>query len=133
MLYSVIKNQETKNVVLFNTTPHPLTMQNDVGELTIVEQCGLLVNASMETSDIDDMFQISVAKASDEGRKAIEEIQKFYEENNLKKEGELVILGSMIAVQAYPGKIAGLVPVPGYERVAPAEKRMRADKFNLSL
>lgn len=133
MLYSVIKNQQAKNVVIFNTTPHPLTMQNDMGEITSVEQCGLLVNASMETSNIDDIFQMSVAKASDEGCKAIEAIKTFYKENYLEKEGILVIIGSMIAVQAYPGIVAGLVPVPGYERVSPAEKRMRADKFNLSL
>ena len=30
---------------------------------------------------------------------------------------------------SYPGEVFGLTPVPGYERVAPDDKRMRCDKF----
>lgn len=42
-----------------------------------------------------------------------------------------IIIGSVIAAQAYPGRVCGLVAAKGYERVAPAEKRMRLDKFNI--
>lgn len=41
----------------------------------------------------------------------------------------VVVIGSIIAAQAYPGRVFGLCPVPGYERVAPNEKRMRLDQF----
>ena len=40
-----------------------------------------------------------------------------------------VIVGSIIAAQAFPGRVLAMVPAPGFERVPPAEKRMRADKF----
>ena len=39
------------------------------------------------------------------------------------------IIGSMIAAQAYPGKVLGMVPAPGFERVPPAEKRMSIEEF----
>ena len=42
-----------------------------------------------------------------------------------------IIVGSIIAAQAYPGRALALVPVPGFERVPPAEKRMRDDKFTI--
>lgn len=42
-----------------------------------------------------------------------------------------IVLGSLIAAQAYPGLVLALVPAPGFERVPPAEKRMRADKFTV--
>lgn len=45
--------------------------------------------------------------------------------------GANIILGSIIAAQAYPGDVVAMVPAPGYERVPPAEKRMRADKFTV--
>ena len=39
--------------------------------------------------------------------------------------------GLIIAAQAYPGRVLGMCPAPGYERVAPAEKRMTAQKFTV--
>jgi len=47
------------------------------------------------------------------------------------KHGEnILLIGSIIAAQSYPGVLA-MVPAPGYERVPPAEKRMRPDKFTI--
>jgi hypothetical protein len=40
-----------------------------------------------------------------------------------------VVLGSIIAAQAFPGRVLALTPAPGFERVPPSEKKMRADKF----
>jgi hypothetical protein len=42
-----------------------------------------------------------------------------------------IIVGSIIAAQAFPGRVFAMVPAPGFERVAPAEKRMRDDKFTV--
>jgi hypothetical protein len=44
---------------------------------------------------------------------------------------KLIIVGSIIAAEAYPGEVVAMCPVPGYERVAPSEKRMRCDKFTI--
>lgn len=43
----------------------------------------------------------------------------------------LRIVGSIIAAQAYPGEVVAMTPAPGYERVAPAEKRMNPHKFTI--
>ena len=43
----------------------------------------------------------------------------------------LVIVGSNIAAQAYPGLVCGLVPMKGFERRPPAEKRMDPNRFNV--
>ena len=43
----------------------------------------------------------------------------------------VLIVGSIIAAQAYPGLVVAMTPAPGYERVAPAEKRMNPDKFTV--
>ena len=40
-----------------------------------------------------------------------------------------VVVGSIIAAQAYPGEVVAMTPAPGYERVPPAEKRMNPHKF----
>ena len=45
--------------------------------------------------------------------------------------GADVVVGSIIAAQAYPGQVVAMTPAPGYERVPPAEKRMNPDKFNI--
>lgn len=45
--------------------------------------------------------------------------------------GADLVIGSIIAAQAYPGLVVAMIPAPGYERVAPSEKRMRPDKFTV--
>jgi hypothetical protein len=42
-----------------------------------------------------------------------------------------MVVGSIIAAQAYPGVVFAMTPAPGYERVPPAEKRMNPDKFTV--
>lgn len=57
---------------------------------------------------------------------------KFLKTYGLNEAGpRLIILGSIIAAQAYPEEVFGMVPVPGYERVTPDQKRMRCDKFTM--
>lgn len=43
------------------------------------------------------------------------------------------VVGSIIAMNAYPGRVVGMIPVPGFERVPPDQKRMRCDKFNVAV
>ena len=44
---------------------------------------------------------------------------------------DAVIVGSLIAAQAYKGRVVAMVAAAGFERVPPAEKRMRDDKFTV--
>jgi len=45
------------------------------------------------------------------------------------RSGADVIVGSIISARIYPGKVCAPVPVPGYERAEPGEKRFRPDLF----
>ena len=122
--------QFQNGVVVVNTTPHDVTLQDLDGTLKQVPQCGTLVNAKAVETQVTDLY-VSTAFVGDEaGKQTIADIKRWFEED--KNHGErLVILGSIIAAQAYPGDVVAMVPVPGYERVAPAEKRMRCDRFTV--
>lgn len=117
------------NVVLVNTTPHPVTIQDAVtGELVTVNN-SCLINAKPVERQVDDLFFKTDFVGNDEGNGIIQEIKQEFD--NLGLSGRLVIVGSIIAAQGFPGEVAAMVPVPGFERVAPAEKRMRSDKFTI--
>ncbi len=64
---------------------------------------------------------------TEEGATLISEIQKWAEETH--PVVTLRIIGSIIAAKAFPGVVFGMTPAKGFERVAPAEKRMNPSKF----
>ena len=125
-----LKETFKNGVVVVNTTPHSVTLQDLDGTLKQVPQCGALVNAKAVEAQVNDMY-VSTSFCGDEaGRQTIADIKHWFAETG--KTGErLVILGSIVAAQAYPGDVVAMVPVPGYERVAPPEKRMRCDRFTV--
>ena len=111
-------------VVIVNTTPHPLSF--GVGDEIVSVPTSTLINASVEEMQVEskwgDVLLVETTfKGSPEGEEVIEAIHQ--------KCPDAVIVGSIIAAQAYPGKVFGMTPLPGYERVAPAEKRMNPHKF----
>lgn len=115
------------NVCVVNTTPHPINMQNTDGELVTVPCSGILLNAKAVEKQVNSLLVKTEFVGTEEGKQSISAIETAF--HSLCKDETLIIVGSIIAAQAYPGKVFGLTPVPGYERVAPAEKRMRCDKF----
>lgn len=115
-------------VCVLNTTPHPLTMQDVNGELVTV-LTSILVNAKAEEKAVNNLFVETVFVGTPEGTEIIRDIEGTYAGTGCSD--RLVIVGSIIAAQAYKGKVVGLCPVPGYERVAPSEKKMRCDKFTV--
>ena len=121
----------SNNVVVINTTPHAITMKDVTGELVSVESdSSLLINAQAKEEKVSDLFVKTVFESTENGWNKIKEIKETFSE--LYHDGEtLVIIGSIIAAQAYPGEVVAMVPVPGFERVAPTEKRMRCDKFTV--
>lgn len=118
----------SNGVCVLNTTPHPLTMQDVNGELVTVPT-SVLINAKAEEKAVNDLFVKTVFVGTSEGTEIIRDIKGTFKETGCPD--RLVIVGSIIAAQAYKGKVVGLCPVPGYERVAPSEKRMRCDKFTV--
>ena len=118
----------SNNVAVINSTPHPVTMQDMItGELRSVPT-SVLVNARPVEKQVSALFVKTEFEGTPEGAALISEINAAWTETG--RPETLVIVGSIIAAQAYPGEVVGMCPVPGYERVAPAEKRMRSDKFS---
>lgn len=114
------------NVAIINTTPHSVTIQ-DIDETPITVPNSVVLNAKAEEKQVSDLFVKTVFVPTEEGKKIISEIKNAFRSQI--GTGTLVIVGSMIAAQAYPENVVAMTPVPGYERVKPAEKRMRCDKF----
>lgn len=114
------------NVAIINTTPHSVTIQDTDGT-PITVPSSIILNAKAEEKQVSDLFVKTVFVPTEEGKTIISEIKKAFKSQI--GTGTLVIVGSMIAAQAYPKDIVAMTPVPGYERVKPAEKRMRCDKF----
>jgi len=121
---------------VFNATPHPITFWREGWEEPVVVEVDMVISAKVEETvvrsealsgmQLDDPFTDrvefvrSVFVPDEAGHRIIEIAHQ---------EGADVIVGSIIAAQAYPGDVVAMVPAPGFERVPPAEKRMRPDKF----
>ena len=114
------------NVAIINTTPHSVTIQDTDGTPITVPN-SVVLNAKAEEKQVSDLFVKTVFVPTEEGKAIISEIKKAFKSQI--GTGTLVIVGSMIAAQAYPEDVVAMTPVLGYERVKPADKRMRCDKF----
>ena len=114
------------NVAIINTTPHSVTIQDTDGT-PITVPSSVILNAKVEEKQVSDLFVKTVFVPTEEGKEIISEIKNAFKSQI--GTGTLVIVGSMIAAQAYPEDVVAMTPVPGYERVKPEEKRMRCDKF----
>lgn len=134
----LVINVEGTRIV--NTTPHSITFGIEkeggaIGEVIPVEvpPCGILINAKAVEKTVKTEggveYVSTVFEGTPEGEKLITEIEEFLSDPD--EESEAVIVGSIIAAQAYPGRVVGMVPLPGYERVAPQEKRMDPHKFTI--
>lgn len=114
-----------KNIV--NVTPHGLTFQcNTSGVCYTLEPSGIVINATPVEQECAPhscgailVRTAFVASAAEEAKVAL------LEQSN----PGAVLVGSIIAAQAFPGRVLAMVPAPGFERVAPAEKRMQDNKF----
>ena len=112
--------------IIINCTPHPIRFQDLTGEIiTINNNSEYIINARVEEEIVEDdgiVFTKPTFLPTPEGTSIIDRIKGEFDSG-------YIIIGSIIAAQAYPGQVCGMVPVPGYERVAPDSKLMRVDKF----
>jgi len=111
---------------IINTTPHVIRFQNATGDVYEIEPSGVLVNARPveETAGSHPSGAELVRTRFEADPTSEEALAKLEQEHP-----GAVIIGSIIAAQAFPGRVLAMVPAPGFERVPPAEKRMRDDKF----
>lgn len=118
----------SNGLTIVNATPHPITFQDSGRLISIDSNPEDVINATVseDVAIIDyehrTTFVTSKFNGSEDGKETIERLHAEYGR-------DAVIIGSILAAQAYPGQVFGMTPVPGFERVAPAEKRMRIDKF----
>lgn len=114
-----------KNII--NTTPHLITMIDSEGTVYSIPSHCLLNAKAIETKSGFDRFGNELVKTSFvASAEAIAQLEEIEKENP-----ESIIIGSIIAAQAFPGRVYAMIPAPGFERVAPNEKRMRDDKFTI--
>ena len=119
-----------------NTTPHPINFLNKDGETVIVpssvapgeKTSPWVVNAKAVEEQVGDDLVRTVFIGTPEGEAILDAIETWAREEGIEN---LRVIGSIIAAQAYPGRVLGMCPAPGFERVAPAEKRMTTQKFTV--
>lgn len=122
---------EDYSVVLINTTPHSISFRKNDG-IDVIVPASVLLNAGVQEKVVGDDLVTTVFVSTPEGWNLIDEINKAWKADpRFDPKLRLRIIGSIIACQAYPGRCVGMIPFPGFERVAPDQKRMRLDKFNV--
>lgn len=132
--------REIAGKIIVNVTPHPITFGTDDGGTITVPCSGIIVNAVTIERRIDDELVTTEFAKSEEDVKQVARIKKWYEskdewDGDIFGDGRkpLRIVGSFIAMNAYPGVICGMVPLKEFERVPPDQKRMDPHKFNIAL
>lgn len=134
-LVNTCSHKFQNGVIVVNTTPHPLTMLDMDGTTVSVpssvpvgEKTGpLLINAKATETACGKHTVRTKFSGNDESLAIIDTIKGCFPEAS--ENGDLMIVGSIIAANTYHD-VVGMTPAPGYERVAPAEKRMSCEKFN---
>ncbi|AMN31162.1 hypothetical protein BFS06_14070 [Clostridium perfringens] len=120
-------------VAYVNTTPHDINF-GDSNFITILPKSGILINAKSHKELVNTKEGIKFVKTSfvgeEEEKQKIADIKgAIYKEEDVKL---VIIVGSIIAMNAFPGLVSGLVPEPGFERVSPSEKRMSLKEFSMA-
>lgn len=112
---------------IVNCTPHPIRFQAHDGSVVTVPCSGFTLRATPEEVVVgtthNDVILVSTSfVGNDATENELESLEAMFP--------KAMIVGSIISAQAYPGRVVSLVPVPGFERVAPADKLYMAHKFN---
>jgi len=112
-------------VTYINVTPHPVVFRRENGEEFTVPPSGVVINARPVEEPAGERSGVRLVRtrfvADPSSATKLDELESRYP--------GAVIFGSIIAAEAFPGRVLALIAAPGYERVPVAEKRMRPDKF----
>jgi len=113
---------------IINVTNHPITFYwPDTGERRQIEPYGTPLRASLVRS-VDSVHRSGAEICtfeylpSQEGRNMVD---KLIEENP-----NAILVGSVVAAQAYLGDVYGIIPVNGSENLPPAERVFYGDRFS---
>lgn len=113
-------------VKIINATPHAINFRDEDGTEFEIPPCGFTINALAQNEDAGkhaagvDLVRVRFT-ADQQAEACLEELER--------ENPGAVIVGSMIAAQAFPGRVVAMIAATGYERRPPSEKRMRPDRF----
>lgn len=123
-------------ITIFNATPHTIRFWDEGWEEPIEIEVDKVISAQIverEYGSAGASEDYLVLPATD---KVTYVVTDFVGDGigrqialSAREAGADVVVGSIIAAQAYPGLVVAMTPAPGYERVPLAEKRMNPDKF----
>lgn len=120
-----LRIEEIEGVRVINTTPHPVRLKSEkTGEEHIVENSGILINASATETVVNKSGEVEYVKTQFKGNEEGEALLNTIPSG-------VIVIGSIIAAQAYPGRVVAMTPAKGFERVPPAEKRMNLFKYTI--
>lgn len=105
-------------VRVINCTPHELRFEDG----TVVEPSGYLLQAKMREKKLSDLVYEIRPVPTEKGTSELEEIERKYG-------NDIIILGSAISAQAFPGRVK--MTVLTKPRAAVKEKICRIDKFSV--
>lgn len=114
----------SNGVELLNCTPHPVAfLEGD--QLVTAQSCGatLLAKAVETPAGTFGAARLvkTVFETSPQGEAELMEIDR--------EAPGVLVLGSIISAQAYAGRVVAMISAPGFERMAPADKRFTTEKF----
>ncbi len=119
-------------ILIVNCCKHGLTFgdpnnpKDDAGVI-MVPPCGIIMNAELQQQPVGTKGGAEIGKMSiwqdPNSTAALEAIEREHP--------DAIIVGSMIAAQAYPDRVFAMVPLPGFEREAPDKKRMNPRRFTV--
>lgn len=113
------------DATIINCTPHPITFQTPDGELITVPPSGITLKAAAVEQFVRFVDGVELVETTFKpSAEALEELNKV-------EAPGVWIVGSIISAQAFPGRVVSLIPVAGFERVAPEQKRYYNNKFNV--
>ncbi len=115
-------------IKIVNVTPHPLNFRDVDGNEFEVPLSGVVLNATpIEEVVGRHASGADLIRVRFEGFPEALDALEFLERKN----PGAVIVGSMIAARAFPGRVFGLIATPGYERCPAGEKRMNPKRFSV--
>ena len=114
---------------MLNVTKHPIRFQSASGEVYELQPSGVVIDARFHEVNMGFHLGsgVQLVRAKVVPTVESEEQLKKLEAEHL---GELIV-GSLIAAQAFPGRVVAMIAADGFERVPPDQKRMRDDKFTV--
>jgi len=113
-------------ITIFNATPHSIRFWKEGWSEPVEVETDAIVSARVQEEIISIENGVTFVTTTFMPIKD-ENYNKAFEAY---KSGAIVV-GSIIAAQAFPSVLVTITPAPGFERVPPDQKRMNPDKFTV--